>query len=79
MRRVLGYIVLPLVKKQAFYGSRYHLKKDNGMSGNKAMVAIMRKFLKMIFGWYNSNEPFDIDRIFLDENNYKKLKESAKV
>ncbi len=79
LRRILGYIVFPLVKKNAFYGSRYHLKKDNGMSGNKAMVAIMRKFLKMIFGWYNSNEPFDIDRIFLDENNYKKLKESAKV
>ena len=47
------------------------------MPGNKAMVAIMRKFLKMCYGWYNSNEPFDIDRIFVDENNYKKLKETA--
>ena len=38
LRRVLGYIVLPLVKKNGLLGSRYHSKKEQGMPGNKAMV-----------------------------------------
>jgi transposase len=79
LRRVLGYIVLPLVKKKALFGSRYHAKKDNGMPGNKAMVAMMRKFLKAFYGWYNSDEPFDINRIFLDEYQYQQLKEPVEA
>lgn len=79
LRRVLGYIVLPLVKKKALFGTRYHAKKDKGMPGNKAMVAMMRKFLKIFYGWYNSDEPFDINRIFLDEHQFKQLKEPVKV
>jgi len=76
LRRVLGYIVLPLVKKKALLGSRYHCKKDTGMPGTKAMVAMMRKVLSIIYGWYKSGQPFDMDRIFLDEIQYKKLKEN---
>lgn len=79
LRRVLGYIVLPLVKKKALFGTRYHAKKDKGMPGNKAMVAMMRKFLKIFYGWYNSDEPFDIDIIFLDEHQFIQLKEPVKV
>lgn len=79
LRRVLGYIVLPLVKKKSLFGSRYHAKRDNGMPGNKAMVAMMRKFLKVFYGWYNSDEPFDIHRIFLDEYQFKLLKEPVEV
>jgi hypothetical protein len=79
LRRVLGYIVLPLVKKKALFGVNYHKKRDQGMPGNKAMVAMMRKFLKVFYGWYNSNEPFDIDRIFLNEQQYKQLKETVEV
>ena len=69
LRRVLGYIVLPLVKKKSLYGSVYHAKKDSGMVGNKAMVAMMRKFLKMFYGWYKSGLPFDKNRVFNDEVN----------
>ena len=76
LRRVLGYIVLPLVKKKALLGCRYHRKKDKGMPGNKAMVAMMRKVLRIIYGWYKSEQPFDMDRIFLDEFQYKNLKEN---
>ena len=76
LRRVLGYIVLPLVKKKALMGSRYHSKKDAGMPGTKAMVAMMRKVLSIIYGWYKSGQPFDMDRIFLDESQYNKLKEN---
>lgn len=76
LRRVLGYIVLPLVKKNALLGSRYHRKKDAGMPGTKAMVPMMRKVLSIFYGWYKSGQPFDMDRIFLDESQYKKLKEN---
>ena len=67
LRRVLGYIVLPLVKKKSLYGTVYHAKKDSGMVGNKAMVAMMRKFLRMFYGWYKSGIPFDKNRVFNDE------------
>lgn len=70
LRRVLGYIVLPLVKKKSLYGKVYHAKKDSGMVGNKAMVAMMRKFLRMFYGWYKSGLPFDRNRVFTDEINY---------
>lgn len=69
LRRVLGYIVLPLVKKKSLFGPAYHAKKNSGMVGNKAMVAIMRKFLKMFYGWYKSGIPFDPNRVFNDEVN----------
>lgn len=64
LRRVLGYIVLPLVKKNSLYGQVYHAKKDSGMGGNKAMVAMMRKFLRMFYGWYKSGLPFNSNRVF---------------
>ena len=70
LRRVLGYIVLPLVKKKSLYGTVYHAKKDSGMVGNKAMVAMMRKFLRMFYGWYKSGLPFDRSRVFNDQSNY---------
>ena len=73
LRRVLGYIVLPLVKKRSLYGTVYHAKKDLGMVGNKAMVAMMRKFLKMFYGWYKSGVPFDKNRVFSDEINYVQI------
>jgi transposase len=69
LRRVLGYIVLPLVKKKSLYGRVYHTKKNLGMVGNKAMVAMMRKFLRMFYGWYKSGLPFDKNRVFADEVN----------
>jgi transposase len=69
LRRVLGYIVLPLVKKKSLYGTVYHAKKNSGMVGNKAMVAMMRKFLRMFYGWYKSGLPFNKNRVFTDEVN----------
>lgn len=69
LRRVLGYIVLPLVKQKSLYGPAYHAKKNAGMVGNKAMVAMMRKFLRMFYGWYKSGQPFDPNRVFNDKIN----------
>jgi len=43
------------------------------MVGNKAMVAMMRKFLRMFYGWYKSGLPFDENRVFSDEINYAQI------
>jgi hypothetical protein len=71
LRKVLGIIVLPLVKKKSLFGRYYHGKKDRDkMPGTKAMVCVMRKFLKMFFGWYQSEAPFDEERVFVCESAY---------
>ncbi len=71
LRKVLSQIVLPLVKKKALYGAYYHNKKAHGMSGTKAMTAVMRKFLKLFYGWYKSGGHFDKNRVFACESQYQ--------
>ncbi len=71
LRKVLSLIVLPLVKKTGLYGPYYHNKKAHGMSGTKAMTAVMRKFLKLFYGWYKSGGHFDRNRVFACESQYQ--------
>ena len=71
LRKVLSLIVLPLVKKKGLYGPYYHNKKEHGMSGTKAMTAVMRKFLKLFYGWYKSGGHFDRARVFACESQYQ--------
>ena len=55
IRKVLGNILLPLVPRHKFYGDFYHSKRDvDHMCGNKAMVVVMRNFLKKYWGWYKT-------------------------
>ena len=68
LRKVLGQIILPLVKKTGLFGTYYHGKKQHGMPGTKAMTAVMRKFLKLFYGWYNSGGAFNRNRIFTCES-----------
>ncbi len=68
LRKVLSQIVLPLVKKDGLFGPYYHEKKRRGMSGTKAMTAVMRKFLKLFYGWYQSGGVFNRDRVFACES-----------
>lgn len=70
LRKVLGQVVFPLVKKGNLFGEIYHGKKEQGMSGPKAMVVVERKFLKMFYGWYRSGREFDIDRVFRSRSEY---------
>lgn len=71
LRKVLSQIVLPLVKKEGLFGAYYHGKKDrDGMPGTKAMTAVMRKFLKLFWGWYQSGGVFDRERVFACESQY---------
>ena len=38
---------LPRVRKDDLYGEEYHRRKDKGVSGQKALVTIARKYLPM--------------------------------
>ncbi len=71
LRKAIGQIVFPLVKKTALYGSYYHHKIDQKMQPTKAMTAVMRKFLKMFYGWYRSGKAFDKERVFSCESQYQ--------
>ncbi len=71
LRKVLSLIVLPLVKKTGLYGPYSHNKKAHGMSGTKAMTAVMRKFLKLFYGWYKSGGHRDRNRVFACESQYQ--------
>ncbi len=73
LRNVIDQAVLPLVKRTGMYGEYYHGKKErDNMPGTKAMVAVARLFLKMIFGWYKSGQAFDHSRVFTCEAGYAK-------
>jgi transposase len=72
LRKVLSQVVLPLVTRKGLYGEYYHRKKEEAkMPGTKAMTIIMRKFLKMFFGWYQSGNTFNRDRVFTCESRYQ--------
>ena len=78
LRKVLNQAVLPLVKRSGLYGEYYHSKKVNEkMSGTKAMTAVSRKFLKMLYGWYKSGKEFDKTRVFMCESSYTGRSEAA--
>lgn len=73
LRKILSQAVLPLVTREGLYGQYYHNKKEETkMPGTKAMTIVMRKFLKMLFGWYRSGKAFDRDRAFTCESSYLK-------
>ncbi|QDT04838.1 hypothetical protein K227x_32350 [Rubripirellula lacrimiformis] len=40
--------------------------------GQKASVCVMRKILKMFYGWYNSGQAFDRSRVFVMASQHKK-------
>lgn len=63
LRKILGQIVLPLVKREALYGEFFHRKRV-AMPGQKAMVVVMRLFLRKLLGWYRSGQAFDAERHF---------------
>ncbi len=64
LRRILGRAVLPLVTKGGLYNAWYHGPDGKTKKGHKGMSALMRKFLKMLFGWYRSGREFDVKRVF---------------
>jgi transposase len=64
LRKVLGQAVLPRVRQTDLYGPYYHGKKAKGMVGQKAMMAVARKFLKLLWGLNRSAQGFAAGRVF---------------
>ncbi len=69
LRKILGLIVLPLVKKTGLYGDYYHRKKLK-MPGTRAIVSVARHFLKMLYGWYHSSGKFNAQRVFSCQSQF---------
>lgn len=65
LRYVLNLMSIPLVSRKNLFSEYYHRKKETEkMPGQKAMTCVMRKILKMFFGWYHSGGVFDRTRVF---------------
>jgi transposase len=71
MRNVLCQAVFPLVRKGQLFGDYYHQKKAAGMPGNKAMVAVMRKFLVIFYTLSRERVEFCPERVFQCQSQYK--------
>lgn len=71
LRKIMGQVVLPLVRHNGLFGEYYHRRKEETkMPGTKLMTIVMRKFLKMLFGWYRSGGVFQANRVFSCESRY---------
>jgi len=64
LRHVLAQAVIKRVVRRELYGAYYHGKRGQGMCGAKAMTAVARKFLKLLFGLEKSGAAFDPARVF---------------
>ena len=65
LRCVAMQLVLPLVRRGALFGAYYAQKTTvQKMPGPKAMTAVARKFIKMIWGWTRTATAFDAQRVF---------------
>lgn len=67
LRHVLAQAIIKRVVRTELYGQYYHAKRANGMPGGKAMTAVARKFLKLLFGLEKSGAAFDAQRVFTSE------------
>ncbi len=74
LRKILSQVVLPLVKQNGLYGPYYHRKRQQEkMPGDKAITAVSRLFLKMLYGWSRSRESFNRERVFTCQSQYRKI------
>jgi transposase len=66
LRRVTMQMILPLVRRGELFGDYYAQKTTvQKMPGPKAMTAVARKFIKMIWGWSHAEgAAFDAERVF---------------
>ena len=73
-RAVINQMALPLVKRDRLFGPYYHHKtKVHNMPGSKAMTAVARKIVKMIWGWYRSGRVFESTRVFTCEGEHRRV------
>jgi transposase len=73
MRAIVNQMALPLVKRDRLYGPYYHHKTAvQKMAGPKAMTAVGRKIVKLIWGWYRSGAAFDPSRVFTCQGEHRR-------
>lgn len=71
LRRILNQIALPLVREGCLFGVYFHHKrKVQNVPGPKAMTAVSRKLVKMFWGWIQSGQAFDPQRVFACKGEY---------
>lgn len=77
LRKVPAHAVLPRVRRTDLYGDYYHGKKAR-TPGQKAMMAVARKFLKLLWG-LNRAQSYDRARVFSCQSQHaaKALKQAA--
>ncbi len=61
LRKMLYFAALNVVKKQGAYHDKYQEYLKRGMLKNKALVAISRKLLRVIFAMVRDNTEFDVN------------------
>jgi hypothetical protein len=72
LRTIIHHMALPLVQRNRLYGPYYHHKiAVQKMRGAKAMTAVGRKVVKLIWGWYRSGLAFDASRVFTCAADYR--------
>lgn len=72
LRKVLSQAIFPLLRRDRLYGPYYAEKRRQGLCDQKAKVAVMRKFLGVIWSLALSGEPFDLDRFGMSESQYRR-------
>jgi transposase len=70
LRKILGRTVFPVLRRRFLYGPYYYRKREEGMVGSKAKVAVMRKFLCMLHSLACSGTAFDPERFSTCESQY---------
>ena len=72
-RAIINQMALALVRRDRIYGPYYHQKISvQKMPGTKAMTAVSRKIVKMLFGWYRSGAAFDPQRVFVCQAEHRR-------
>ncbi len=72
LRLILGQSIFHLIKKDRILGVYYHSLKDRGMNGTKAMSAVSRKLVDVLFVLSRPGVVFDKGRLFVSESKYQK-------
>lgn len=70
LRKILGQMTFPLLRRIHLYGDYYHDKLRKGMLRQKAKVAVMRKFLCLVYALCRSRACFDAERFRTCESQY---------
>ena len=77
LRKVLGQAVFPVLRRDRLYGDYYQEKRQDGMKAHKAQVAVMRKFLGVVWAMARRGEAFDEERFRRSESQYQRYRQAA--